>query len=62
VNAAIALRFSLCTVDVVDPASASRQIQPGDTLLIERRMTQPDVNNEYEDNHNHEGWKCNYAG
>jgi hypothetical protein len=62
VNSVIALRFGLCTVDVVDPASASGMIQPGDTLLVERRMTQPDANNEDEDDHNHEGWRCNYGG
>jgi hypothetical protein len=61
VASVIALRFGLCSVDVVDPASSTGVLHPGDTLTIERRMTEPDDSAEDQD-HSHEGWECNYAG
>jgi hypothetical protein len=61
VASVIALRFGLCDVDIVDPASTTGVIHPGDVLTVERRMSQPGVN-EDESDHEHEGWKCNWSG
>lgn len=60
VSSVIAMRFGLCDVDIVD-ASSSYEIQPGDVLTIERRMTEPDAD-PLDQDHTHEGWECNYPG